>query len=119
MGIPFGTSGNFSIPAIPVIAAQAAASSPQPSPVATASRSVLVAANLGQSLLMPASASPTKLMPLSLLPTNVEIIRVARKAIPPARFTGPDREEKKRGEFLRKVKISKSEAAGQQTQQGR
>lgn len=70
------------------------------------SRSMMLAAQAAQNVLMPGSQAHIQ----------AASIFVARRLIPPARYTGADREEKKRGEFLHRVKVAKSEAAGQQTQ---
>lgn len=56
------------------------------------------------------------LMPTAFSQIQVMSIFVARKLIQPARYTGPDREEKRRSDIMRLVKVVKSEAAGQQTQ---
>ncbi len=74
-------------------------------PAITPPRSMLLAAQLAQNMLMPTSIS------------QVQFISIRRAVIPlPPRATGPDRDERKRGEFLRRVKISKSEAMSQHTQ---
>ena len=71
-----------------------------------AMRSMLVAAQLAQQCLM--------LSPLTH--TAIASIFVARQMVPPARRTGPDRQERKPGDFLRSVKVAKSKAMDNQTQ---
>lgn len=98
--------GTTSVPSTPVYSLSREAAIPQAMPAAASSRSMLLAAQAAQNVLMPTSHAHIQ----------ATSIFVARRLIPPARYTGPDREEKKRGEFLRRVKVGKSEAAGQQTQ---
>lgn len=98
--------GTTSVPSIPVMEAPRASSQAAVAPTPIPARSMLVAAQLAQNLLMPTSLAQVQVMS----------IFVSRRLVPPARYTGPDREEKRRGEFLRRVKVAKSEATGQQTQ---
>lgn len=98
--------GTTSVPSTPVYLRAHEASGPQLMPSGAPLRSMLLAAQAAQNVLMPTSHAHIQ----------ATSIFVARRLIPPARYTGPDREEKKRGEFLRRVKVGKSEAAGQQTQ---
>lgn len=54
------------------------------------------------------------LMPSSFFSQQIASIFVARKMVPPPRLSGQDRDERsKRGEFIRRVKVAKSEPSGQ------
>lgn len=98
--------GTRNVPSIPGMAVSREAVSVPVLPAAVSSSSMILTAQAAQNVLMPNAHAQIQ----------VASIFVARRLIPPARYTGPDREEKKIGEFLRRVKVAKSEAAGQQTQ---
>ncbi len=103
MDLSLGTS---SVPSVPTVAAPQEASLAPAAAAPAVSRSTLVAAQVANQVLMPSSLSHIQ----------VVSIFVARRLVPPARSLGPDREIKKAVDLLRKIRVAKSEAAGQQKQ---